>query len=785
MRLLISVIFFIPVLTFAQSYHVRGVVNDDTGKPLPFANVVLYNQTDSSFSKGVVTDENGSFDLVTDPGKFYLKISFLAFEEKTIPEIRVVDRDVDLKTVTLQSDTQMLQEVQIEGEKAQMEFQIDKRIYNVSKDLNNIGGNAADLLDNIPSVTVDVDGAVSLRGSQNVRIFINGKPSALTSRDPNSLRQLQSSMIERVEVITNPSARYEASGDAGIINIILKKDKEKGLNGVFNGNAGYPTMYGGSYRLNYHRNNLNFFSSYGIDYRKSPGYTNSFQIFGNDSSDTRNTDRISSEVSHNLMGGLDYYFDDKTSLTASVMYSIEDGLNDSRISYNTFRQDESSTSTVRTDLEAEDETNFETSLNFKKEFERKDHTFSADFQYINSIDAEHSDYTQTTNDGILIQRADNISAEENFLIQSDYIHPFGKEGRFETGFRSTHRSVDNDYMLEDQIENAWIAKDEFNNILAYDENIHGAYFIVANKYNRFSYQAGIRAEYSDIRTELIKTNEINDRNYLDWFPSINLSYNFTEEKTFQLSYSRRISRPHFRQLLPFSNFTDTRVFFVGNPNLNPEYTHAFEANYLLNWESGSFLPGVYYRYRTGVIERITEVDSLNISRITPVNLSTENAYGIDMNLSNTLKKWWTLNVNAVFFRAITEGFYEDELLRADAYSFSTRTTSRMTFFKKLDFQASLNYRAPRATTQGRTLSVYSVDLALSKDVLKEKGTITFNVRDLFNSRIRRSITDIEGFYSESTSQWRPRQFRITFTYRLNQAKQKQRDQQNQSIDDDF
>lgn len=760
--------------------RITGTVMDEQKSIIPFASVALYSKADSSLVGGAVSDDFGKFNINTEPGNYYLKITFLSFEEEIISSVNLTNEDKDLGQVILKSSSRLLREVEITGEKSQMELQLDKRVFNVGKDLANTGGNAADILNNIPSVSVEVDGTVSLRGSENVRILINGKPSGLTMRDPDALRQLQGNLVERVEVITNPSSRYEAQGEVGIINIVLKKNQENGLNGTFTATGGHPDFIGGSYSLNVRRKKVNLFSSYGTDYRSNPGYNRSFQDFGNDTTDTRHTDRNRSELSHNLMGGLDYFIDDSNTLTASIMYNKDDGLNKSVITYRDYAGDQITGTSVRTDREVEDEYNVEAALNYKKEFEKKDHTFSADVQYIQNVDAETSDYYQTQDTGNLIQRADNISREQNWFIQSDYVHPFSKNGKAEAGFRSTTRIVNNDYKLEQQTgDGNWEIFPAFNNNMVYTERIHAAYLMAGEKFNKISLQAGLRGEYSDITTELTVSNVINHREYFNLFPSVNFGYEINKNKTLQLSYSRRINRPRFRELLPFSNFTDTRSLFIGNPNLNPEYTNSFETGYLINWENGSILSSAYYRYRQGVIQRVTlPPDSEGRTLIVPVNLARENAYGLEFNLSLTVKKWWQVNSSANFYRAITEGSYQEELLYSDTYSLHTRTTSRMTITKGFDFQASFFYRAPRITTQGKQFSVYAVDLALAKDVFKGKGTIAANVRDLFNSRKWRNITDIENFYSESESQWRPRQLTLTFTYRLNQMKQEREKNRN-------
>ena len=772
--------FFIIVLqlpgysqTSQRSYIISGSVVDNQNVAIPFANAAVYSNLDSALVGGAASDESGKFVISLKPGNYYIEITFLSFEPKVIPGINLINKDIDLRTIVLNPDTRILETVEVEGERSQMELQLDKRVFNVGADLSTSGGNAADILNNVPSVNVEIDGTVSLRGNENVRILINGKPSGLTSRDPDALRNLQANLVEKVEVITNPSSRYEAAGEVGIINIVLKKNQQNGLNGTFTGVLGHPDFIGGSYSLNLRRKKINLFSSYGMDYRKSPGYSTLYQRFDNGARETfQDGDRSRSELSHNLMGGLDYFIDDKNTITGSIMYNFGDGLNTSALTYNDFVNGEPAGTTVRTDREVEDEKNIEAAFNYKREFSSDDHTLTADFQYNERYDGETSDFTQTENESSILQRAENLAQDRNWLFQTDYVNPFSADGKFEAGLRSTARIVNNEYALEELQNGNWVVFPAFNNNLIYTERIHAAYLMAGNKFNKFSIQAGLRGEYSDITTELTETNDVNHREYLNLFPSVNLGYEIDRNKTLQLSYSKRINRPHFRELLPFSNFSDSRNFFQGNPNLNPEYTHSFETGYLVNWQSGSILSSAYYRHRIGDIQRIVQVDNEGTTRIFPVNVGNTDSYGLEFNFSYTVGKWWDINSSANFYRAITDGVFEGQSLSRDTYAFHTRTTSKMKISDGFEFQTSFFYRGPRKTTQGKRLAAYSLDLALAKDIFKGKGTISANVRDLLNTRKWRHITEIEeeNYYAESVSQWAPRQVRLTFTYRLNQNK---------------
>lgn len=774
-------------VVYAQNnqYTVTGTTVDEKGKAIPYSNVALHSNADSLQIAVTSADDSGKFEINTKPGNYFLKITFVSFEEKVVPNVNVINKNIDLGAVALKASAKTLKDVTVTAEKKMMELQLDKKVYNVSKDISNIGANASEILGNIPSVTVDAEGNVSLRGSDNVRILVDGKPSALTGiKSTDALRNLQGSLIESIEIITNPSSRHDAAGETGMINIILKKNKQKGVNGTFTVNTGIPANLGGSYSINYRNNKINLFSNYGINYRSGRGSGFSYQQFsGSDTSFVyqQNSKRKRSELSHNFMVGMDYYIDDNSSITGSFLYEKGNEDNTTNVEYLDYNKTGDLMQTVlRTDKEKANEHAAEASLNYKKKFKKNGRELTADIKWTNSADLEKSDYWQGSpaGDTFFIQRSDNPAKENTWLFQTDYIHPFGKDGKFEAGFKSTIRTIGNDYSLEQlNSDSGWVTLPAFNNNMQYKERIHAGYVMMGNKIKKLSYQIGVRGEYSDIITELVKTQEVNPRQYFNVFPSSSLSYELNDRNTLQLSYSYRISRPHYRDLLPFSNFTDSRLYFVGNPGLNPEYTHSLEAGHLFEWGKGSLLSNIYYRYKTDVIQRISTIDSATgITNIVPINLATQNAYGIEFNLAFSVKNWWKFNSGFNFYRAITDGAYKGESLHSNTISFTNRTTSRITFLKKWDFQASLNYQAPRQTTQGKELSTYFIDLGLARDLLKGNATITLNVRDLLNSRKRKSVVDIEGYYSKSEFQWRTRQVMLTFSYRLHQQKQKDDDE---------
>lgn len=793
-------IYFLLIIPFVHDvnaqqpsggFSIKGKLEDTDKNPVLFASVALYTVADSALVGGVTSDETGNFNLPAGPGNYFLKITFLTLDEKIVPDVKVAGKNVNLGTIKMTANAKVLREVVVRGEKSQMELQLDKRVFNVGKDMSNLGSNASDILNNMPSVTVDVDGNVALRGSGNVRILIDGKQSGMVGMNPaEALKQIPGDLIESIEIITNPSSRYDAEGEVGILNIVMKKNIRYGLNGSFTGTAGYPSNFGGSFNVNYRKKKVNLIASYGHLYREGPGRGFSRQSYtGADTSFVyeQKNNRTRGGYSNSFMVGMDYFLNKYNTLNATLSFRKSRNTNTSLLEYRDFDLNNNPTRTVlRSENETEPRANFEAALNYNKTFETKGKSLSFVGKYILSDETEAALFNESTQGEAtsIVQRSFNTEDEKNILVQLDFIQPFGKNGKIETGLKSSVRLLDNDFSVHQQnLQMNWVILPDFDNRFAYDEKIHAAYLMASNQLGKVFIQAGLRGEYSDIKTELKKTNVENRRKYFNLFPSVHLSYKLKESQTLQLSYSYRLSRPGFRSLLPFSNFSDSRVFRAGNPLLNPEYTHSFEAGHLMNFEKGTLLSSVYYRHRLGVVEDITSVDSTGFTTVTPVNLSTVDSYGFEFNLTYDPFDWWKWAANANVFRAQNQGVYNDIILKSDTYSWTSRISSRLTLLKNIDFQSSLNYRAPRRTTQGRELSQYSIDLGLSRDILKGRGTVTASVRDLFNSRKRRSITENAGYYSESEFQWRARQFIVTFSYRLNRTKENERGADNGDNED--
>lgn len=811
--LLVIVIFFSQIgilsaesrlkLSFAEGI-IQGQVFDATaGVPLAYATVTLYRSGSRELVDGVVTDEGGAFRFSCTDGTYDVVAEFISYEawEKQGIIINQANQIVDLGRIELALSSSMLEAVEVVEEKSQMQLALDKKVFNVEKDLANRGGSATDVLDNLPSVTVDLEGNVSLRGSQSVRILIDGKPSGLAGISSQAaLQNLPANLIDRVEVITNPSARYEAEGMAGIINIVMKKEKRKGLNGSVDLSLGDPDDHGVSLNQNFRKEKWNLFSSLGVRYRKSPGggYTNQ-ELFDNELIPflEQVRDRERGGWSYSFKGGADYSINEKNTVTLDLTGQFSDQDNFSQ----TISRDFSPLRALvnlsdRTDSEIEVEYQGQGSLTYRKTYDRegRELTFFADYQY-----SEETEDSDIRDENILYgsptpilyterQRSSNAELQKNFIAQLDYIQPLGEDGKMEMGLRSALRTIQNDFSVEDFVEGVqdWQPIGDLTNLLLYTENIYAAYLQAGNKTGNVSYQLGLRSEYSDIQTDLKKTQEVNPRDYLSLFPSASLGYEFGDNQTVQVSYSRRVRRPRFRDLNPLFNFSNDRSLYAGNPNLNPEFTHSSEVSYLKYWGATSLSSAVFFRHTDGVITRVRRFvnDTLSITR--PENLDTQKDLGFEMTFSTEVGEWLRLNgnVNGFYFETVS-GVEPD--LNAKGFSWTGMVMSRFIISKTFETQLRGNYRAPQNVAQGRRKAFFTTDLTLSQEILKGKGNLSFSVQDVFNSRKWRWINDTATFYQEGSFQWRRRSVRLNFNYRFNQDNKPRKDERGQGggFDMDF
>lgn len=791
-RLLLTTLLSLFSLTslLAQSEGtITGKVFDEKDNPLPKASVAVYDSAETSIINGVTTDSTGVFTVNISPGSYVIEISFVSYQTYS-QELRVsAGEEVDLGNIGLSPTAETMTEVYVRAESSQMQMSFDKRVFEVGQDITSLGGSAVEVLDNVPSLSTDIDGNLSLRGNQSVRILINGKPSSRVSGgNVDALRSIPANMIKEVEIITNPSSKYSAEGSAGIINIILKKQTDRGVNGSFSLGTGLPQEYEGSTNLNYRVNDINLFFNGGIDYRTEPENGSSFQRFSGPDTTymySEQTDAQESELDGDLRFGADFYLSENEVLTASAYVSAEREENKEDINYTDYEYRAGQFTgpvieeIVRDNEEVSDETDFDFNLVYENKFEGDEHKLVADASFDISNETADTDIQETIREGTedpLFQRISDGEDEKDLRINAEYVRPLGENGKLEAGIRSDTEWMDNSYSVEERRNGNWVSLPAFNDNFEYLENVNAAFAILGSEWGSFSGQVGLRLENTRIRTEVKSTGQVNDQNYVNLFPSAFLNYAFNDEQSIQISYSRRLSRPWSRSLIPFVDFDDPRSQYTGNPNLKPEFSNSYEFGYLHYWDTGSLLTSFYYRYRTDVIERITEQNQ-GVIRIFPINLATEKSWGIELSADQDIANVFNLSLNANLFRSNSDGSYQGQVFSSDAEIAQGRLQLRWDVTDTWKFQTSMRYQGPRETTQGTREGMTMIDSGVSKEFMDGKALISLNVRDLLNAQNFNNTVNTDGnpnteFYSQREFSWSSRSASINFQYFFGEREQR-------------
>lgn len=762
-------------LSESETGLVEGVVYNPDDNSIPNASVAILDPESLELITGDATDPDGSFSIELDPGNYLIRVSYLSYATYE-EEFEVVEGEVHrLGDIQLQETIEALDEVVVEANVMDMEMRFDRRVYRTDGDIETFGGTALDLLDNVPSIETDFDGQVSLRGSENVRILINGRPSALLSGGSEALSAIPSENIDRIEVITNPSARYDAEGDAGVINIILKRNRAAGFHGNLVGSTGIPGRYGLSGNMNFMTNNANWFTNLGFRYRQRPAVGNRFQSFS--TPDTSYMyDQIRDQTRTGLRGnarvGAEFFIGENQTLTPSLYFRARSRDRDTENRYRDMAADGTLLGeTLREDYEEEYRTNFEAEIAYELGFDQED---DRQFRVITKFDyqpeMEESDLRElnlVTDELALEQRRESQEEVTDLLFQTDYVQTIGESTEIEAGAKSTFRWVDNAFVVEELQDGSWATLLQFSDDFNYYENVNAVYGILSRQWDKLSMQAGLRAEQTVINSGLDEqTGEGLDLNYLGLYPSGFLGYEFNDNNSIQASYSRRLSRPRFRWIRPYSNYRDSRNIRTGNPGLEPVISNSYELSYLRNWESGSVMTGVYHRYRTGVIEHITEMRSDGVTERRPVNLSDQTNWGAELTVNQRLFERFRVRASANYFTSETNGMYRDEVFERTTTALFGRFRVQWRIADGFNVQSTMRYRGPRETTQGRRAASYSLNSGIAKELFDGNATLSINARDLLNTRGRNTIIDEPDFYSEDEFRWRTRSIRLNFTWRF-------------------
>jgi hypothetical protein len=812
------IVLLIFILTFSltnaqnstSEISISGKVIDETSKqPLEYATVVITNTKTNKISGGI-TDEKGIFNIQSPIGVYQISVEFISFRSKKYPK-QEIKKNLDLGTILLSEDLKSLDEIVIIAEKTTVDIRLDKKVFNIGKDLSIRGGNASDVLGNVPSVQVDVEGTVSLRGNENVTILIDGRPSALVGMNgAEALRQIPAEAIEKVEVITSPSARYDAEGTAGILNIILRKNKLTGFNGSLQLDLGIPERVGTAFNSNWRTEKWNLFTNTGFRYNSTPGNAFSDSDFLSSSAQNANVveSRRFGRQGRSLFTslGAEYYISKNSSIIGNIVFNTgnDDDVNTNIINrYDT--QGSINEATLRTENEDQNEQRVQYTIDYVNNFDGNGRKLSINTQYSTEVQDALNNITEIDTQVDILNDLEQVVENQNEnsgLLQVDYVHPVGKNIQYEAGYRGNYRDIFNSFYLaerKDFVNNGPLVPDfGLNNSFNYTEFVNAAYLQYGQQLNKISILGGLRYEYTSIeiaqQTEIIKDK----RSYGNLFPTLNLGLELKDGENMTLGYNRRISRPRGRSLNPFPSRSSESNQYSGNVNLNPVITDAFDIGYLKRWDKFTLSTSLYYNISKDNWERIQEdtgeiTDNGDpITNRFPINLSTEEKYGLEFTLNYKPFKVWNINSDFNLYNVKSDGDYTNpktnntQNFDFENTSYFIRLNQKITLPGKTDLQINTNYRGPSQNVQTKSQGVFSMDIAASKDLFNEKASLSLNFSDVFNSSISRRTTTIPGFLEQySEFQWREPQISASFIYRFNQKKKTQKSREDYNGGDGF
>ena len=739
------------------------IVDKSTGVPLEFANVTLKNATNYAIILGTVTGSKGDFNFDKLPiGKYRLSYSFIGFETKELPVITIDSKQnkVLLGKLYISEVNSTLGEVAITGKKSTFVNSIDRKTFNVGEDLMSKTGSVSDLLMNVPSVQVDIDGNVSLRGSDNVMVLINGKPSALMGSNRAAvLQQMPANSIEKIEIITNPSAKYKPDGTSGIINIVLKKNKALGMNGSLSVNAGNDDRYNGNIAVSYNPGKLNIFGSYSIRQDDRLRYTNDYRKHTKLNTDTviysyLNSTDHSRPLSNILNTGADYKINDHNKIGVTGNYN-----------YRTFdRRVTDINKTLTTDLsttkdydrlrrDPEYEKQMELAANFQHTFTKEGHELNIDYTTSRSREQEDNHYTNayripaiaTSYDNTLIKQGDD---ESQFSVE--YVNPISDGKKFEAGYIFESRTNDMDFFGESLNPQSGKWEKDFvkTNRFIYDEVIHVAYATYELDFGKFGFLGGVRNEQAYLKANQVTSDTLIKNQYFRLYPSLHLSYKFSDSHELQLNYSHRIRRPEGDDMNPFPEYQDPYNLRIGNPHLKPADIHSVEFGYQYKKKKTTFLSTLYYRYTYNSMTDITTFINDSIKLSTKENLSKSSALGLELVLSSGIGNLINFNLSTNTYYSTIDASSLGYSKNKSAIAWSANLSAGINLTKSAVMQLTSSYLAERLTPQGKQMPSFVLNTGFKQEFLKKKLAFIVTVSDVFNSMKNTSIIDTPELYEK-------------------------------------
>lgn len=802
---ILLVFFVVPVFALQT---IRGrIVDGNTSQPLDFVNVALLKEANAAPATGVISDEKGHFELPRVPnGKYMLRISFVGYNTIELP-LKVSDKELDMGMIKLYEDSKRLSEVEVVGQGTQMRFEIDKKVFSVDQNIASAGGSATEVLQNIPSVDVDNEGNVSLRNNSSVEVWINGKPSGLTAENrAQILQQMPAESIESIEIMTNPSAKFNPEGTSGIINLVMKKNRKGG----YYGSASLGTMWsqgaipGVNAGINYNYNSGRFDAYINMGYRAmnfaGGGWSERYSL------DTNNdTTALLKQDNERLFGysglftraGIDYRLSDKHSIGLSGFGMVGTGGGSDKINYTLT---DYATSNIlrnynRYNVNDGGRPGMNITLDYKWELDQKGSNLMSSLSYSTHKRYSDDSYLQRENSGAdttsyIMQYNQGQNKEWQFKL--DFTKKFSETDRLEAGWQSTLQDRLGPNSATDLLTNSPLYA--YYNEFDYKEQVHAAYITYGNRFNNLSLQGGLRGEYfwrHPFNSVLDnagnkQTDDYGAKGEIQLFPSFFASYSLPDNNEIQFNASRRISRPRGRQINPFRDYSDSTNISYGNLDLSPEYSAALELNYLKTWDKHSLASTLYHRFTDDVIQRVSFMNNDNVLESTYMNVTKSANTGFELVVKNNLFKILNLtsSVNLYYSKLYASTYispYNNSITRnipeQENFSWTGRVIGNVILGKNTFGQITGQYSAPRLIAQGKETASYSVDLGLRQTLFDRKLSLNFMIRDVLNTRRRSSVTWGDGFYQRSESYFSGRMIGLTATYNFGNMKPKKTEQQ--------
>jgi len=762
----------LPQVGFSQVHQgvILGKIYDQrTKKPLPYVTVSVKDTTTKRLS-GSISDEQGLFKLEGMPlGNYAISFSYQGYQllEKT-SALSAGHLKADMGVVYMEEDTRMLKEAVVTGEKPGVSLKLDKKVFEVGKDILSQSGAITDILNNVPSVAVSPTGTISLRGNSNVFVLINGRRSGLTQS--NALEQIPADQVERIEIITNPSAQYDAAGSAGIINIILKRNKQLGFTGQVRLAAGYPNDARISPSLNYKSEKINLFSTFGFRNSDYVGKYSSLQTLSN-----TQLQQAKAENRHDdgkmLYLGADYYVNDRNTITLAFLKNAtkDHDKTAAQIDVLTNQAIDSSLTRKGESWERRDYNQLE--FNYTRTFKNPRRKFNVEMQY----DFWNSDKTwelHTYNNSpvhtMLPQIQTNaISKSKDFLIQSNFSQPLGALSSIDVGMKAENRRVSSKFIAAQENGAKWEIIDNIDNDLQYSELISSAYAQFNSKVHHFSYLLGLRAELTKIDIADQKGVYSQQKNYNRLFPTVHLGYQFKEGTSMQLSYSKRVNRPSLWLLYPFNELTDFNAQSVGNPALNPSYAHVVEWGFLQQWKNLTFNPSIYFHYTNDPLQDYSYRNEKDVIITLPVNIQSEQRRGLELSVLYKPVKPLQLSGELNIYAFTQRGSYEWQNYDFSGQVLTARVSAQIKLPKQFGCQVRYNFSGAERNAQTLTKATHALDVGVSRNYWNNKITVVVDGTNILNSRQYRTFVNGSNYTFNQTSNPNAARYRVSIVYKFN------------------